>query len=90
MRIVFPDLKYADELKDAGISTLFDRRAQLSSHLFRDIVNNADHKLNELPPMLTRHHNDLRSERRFNVPVSKTDRFKKFFIIIVIAYIFKL
>jgi hypothetical protein len=39
MRIILPDLKYADALKDAGISTFFDRRAQLSSHLFEDIVN---------------------------------------------------
>ena len=43
MRIILPDLKYADALKDAGISTLFDRRAQLSSHLFEDIVNKPDH-----------------------------------------------
>ena len=86
MRIILPDLKYADALKDAGISTLFDRRAQLSSHLFEDIVNKPDHKLSGLlPPIVVppqaHHHNDLRSERRFNVPVSKTDRFKKSFII---------
>jgi hypothetical protein len=37
-------------LKDAGISTLFDRRAQLSSHLFEDIVNKPDHKLSGLLP----------------------------------------
>ena len=81
MRIILPDLKYADALKDAGISTLFDRRAQLSSHLFEDIVNKPDHKLSGLLPPQAHHHNDLRSERRFNVPVSKTDRFKKSFII---------
>ena len=45
MRIIIPDLKYADAIKYAGISTLFDRRAQLSSHLFKDIVNKPDHKL---------------------------------------------
>jgi hypothetical protein len=72
MRIILPDLKYADALKDAGISTLFDRRAQLSSHLFEDIVNKPDHKLRGLLPPQAHHHNDLRSERRFNVPVSKT------------------
>ena len=81
MRIILPDLKYADALKDAGISTLFDRRAQLSSHLFEDIVNKPYHKLSGLLPPQAHHHNDLRSERRFNVPVSKTDRFKKSFII---------
>ena len=81
MRIILPDLKYADALKDAAISTLFDRRAQLSSHLFEDIVNKPDYKLSGLLPPQAHHHNDLRSERRFNVPVSKTDRFKKYFII---------
>jgi hypothetical protein len=81
MRIILPDLKYADALKDAGISTLFDRRAQLSSHHFEDIVNKPDHKLSGLLPPQAHHHSDLRSERKFNVPVSKTDRFKKSFII---------
>jgi hypothetical protein len=89
MRIILPDLKYADALKDAGISTLFERRAQLSSHLFEDIVNKPpDHKLSGLLPPQAHHHNDLRSERRFNVPVSKTDHLKKL-LLLVIAQIYK-
>ena len=81
MRIIFPHLKYADALKDADISTLFDRRTQLSNQLFKEIINNKDHKLSGLLPLQTHHHNDLRSGRLFNVPVCKTDRFKKSFII---------
>ena len=81
MRIIFPHLKYADALKDADISTLFDRRTQLSNQLFKEIINNKNHKLSGLLLLQTHHHNDLRSGRLFNVPVCKTDRFKKSFII---------
>ena len=75
MRIIFPHLKYAD------ISTLFDRRAQLSNQLFKEIVNNKDHKLSGQFPLQKHHHNDLRSGRMFNVPVCTTDWLKKSFII---------
>ncbi|CAB4016292.1 RNA-directed DNA polymerase from mobile element jockey, partial [Paramuricea clavata] len=86
MRIIHPDLKYADALKDAGICTLFDRRAQLSTHLFEDIVNNPNHKLSGLLPPQAHHHNDLRSERRFNVPVCYYTRFFRLRHIFEISY----
>ena len=61
--------------------SLYDRRASLSSDLFNDIVLDINHKLAGLLPPKAEHHRQLRSNRKFNVPVCKTDRLKKSFIV---------
>ena len=68
-------------LKEAVIPSLYDRRASLSSDLFNDIVLDINHKLAGLLPPKAEHHRQLRSNRKFYVPVCKTDRFKKSFIV---------
>ncbi|XP_073228391.1 mitogen-activated protein kinase kinase kinase 3-like [Porites lutea] len=80
LRIIFPYASYNSALKEAGIPSLYDRRASLSSDLFNDIVLDINHKLAGLLPPKAEHHRQLRSNRKFNVPVCKTDRLKKSFI----------
>ena len=81
LRIIFPYASYNSALKEAGIPSLYDRRASLSSDLFNDIVLDINHKLAGLLPPKAEHHRQLRSNRKFNVPVCKTDRLKKSFIV---------
>ncbi|XP_073243562.1 uncharacterized protein [Porites lutea] len=84
LRIIFPYASYNSALKEAGIPSLYDRRASLSSDLFNDIVLDINHKLAGLLPPKAEHHRQLLSNRKFNVPVCKTDRLKKSFISISI------
>ena len=79
--IIFPYASYNSALKEAGIPSLYDRRASLSSDLFNDIVLDINHKLAGLLPPKAEHHRQLRSNRKFYVPVCKTDRLKKSFIV---------
>ena len=81
LRIIFPYANYNSVLKEAGIPSLYDRRASLSSDLFNDIVLDINHKLAGLLPPKAEHHRQLRTNRKFNVPVCKTDRLKKSFIV---------
>ena len=81
LRIIFPYASYNSALKEAGIPSLYDRRASLSSDLFNDIVLDINHKLAGLLPPKAEHHRQLRSNRKFYVPVCKTDRLKKSFIV---------
>ena len=50
------------------------------SDLFNDIVLDINHKLAGLLPPKAVHHRQLHSDRKFNVPVCKTDRLKKSFV----------
>ena len=74
LRIIFPYASYDSALKEAGIPSLYDRRASLSFDLFNDIVHDNNHKLAGLLPPKADHHRQLRSNRKFNVPASKTER----------------
>ena len=79
--IIFPYASYNSALKEAGIPSLYDRRASLSFDLFKDIVLDINHKLAGLLLPKADHHRQLRSNRKFNVPVCKTERLKKSFIV---------
>ena len=81
LRIIFPYASYNSALKEADVPSLYDRRASLSSDLFNDIVLDINHELAGLLPPKAEHHRQLRSNRKFNVPVCKTDRLKKSFIV---------
>ena len=81
LRIIFPYARYNSALKESGIPSLYDRRASLSSDLFTDIVFDINHKLAGLLPPKAVHHRQLRSNRKFNVPVCRTDGLKKSFIV---------
>ena len=62
---------------------LLDRRESLSVKLFNDIVSKEDqHKLASLlPPMGSSYAQRLRNKKCFDIPVRRTDRFRKSFII---------
>ena len=81
MRIFFPEYKYSEALKRAGIPTLSVRRQSLCLDLFSNIVKDGKHKLADLLPLKSNYNRELRSRRVFNIPVCKTDRYKNSFII---------
>lgn len=83
LRIIFPYASYNSALKEAGISSLYDRRASLSFDLFNDIVLDINHKLAGLLPPKAEHHRQLRSNRKFNAPVCKTDRLKNLLLLAI-------
>ena len=78
LRVIFPYASYNRALKEAGIPSLYDR---LSFDLFNDIVLDINHKLAGLLPPEAEHHRQLRSNRKFNIPVCKKERLKKSFIV---------
>ena len=67
-------MTYNDALINAGISTLENRRENLSCKLFDHIVSKDDHKLIKLLPSRTANR-DLRRDRTFEVPISNTIQF---------------
>ena len=54
LRILFPEVSYGKALEDAGLKTLFRRREELCSSLFKQTVESDQHKLAGLLPA----HND--------------------------------
>ena len=81
LRTIFPHASYNSALKEAGIPSLYDRRASLSFDLFNDIILNTNHKLAGVLPPKADHHRQLCSNRKVNVPVCKTERLKRSFIV---------
>jgi hypothetical protein len=80
-RIIFPDQHYKEALRNTNTPSLYDRRQELTTKLFKDIVNNPEHKLtNLLPPLNNDNTHFLRKNRKFNVPLYKTYRFRNSFI----------
>ena len=81
LRILFPYASSNSALKETGIPSLYDRRASLSLDLFNDIVLDITRKLVGLLPPTAEYHSQLRINRKFNVPVCKTEGLKKSFIV---------
>ena len=52
LRILFPEVSYSKALEDAGLKTLFHRREELCSSLFKQIVESDQHKLAGLLPLI--------------------------------------
>ena len=50
LRIIYPDLSYAEALVAGGITSLYERRQVLSETLFDQIMQDPSHKLHDLPP----------------------------------------
>ena len=68
LRILFPEVSNSKTLEDAGLTTLFHRREELCSSLFKQIVESDQHKLAGLLPA----HNDserynFRTRRMFSI-----------------------
>ena len=80
--LLFPEVSYSKALEDAGLKTLFHRREELCSTLFKKIVeSDGQQKLAGLLPM--RNYNErynFRNRRMFSIPRVKTKRFRNSFI----------
>ena len=82
LRTLFPEVSYSKALEDLGLKTLFHRREELCSALFKQIVeSDGQHKLASLLPA----RNDserysFRNRRMFSIPRVKTKRFRNSFI----------
>ena len=79
LRIILSEKTYAASLESSNLATMDDRRQTLTERLFSDIVSNKDHALHSLLPKVNCAR-PLRSNRSFNVPICKTNRFKNSFI----------
>ena len=80
LRILFSEVSYSRALEDARLKTLFHRREELCSTMFKQIVeSDGQHKLAGLLPARNdneRYH--FRDRRMFSIPRVKTKRFRNF------------
>lgn len=84
LRIIYPNMKYSDALKTAGLASLHERRESLTTGLFQQIMENENHKLHALLPNRNSSSVSLRRKRVFNIPPYKTLRFKNSFLMSII------
>ena len=75
MRIIFPELSYTEALKTANIVTLQKRRLDICKRFFKDMLN-TDHILHHLLPEERVARYSIRSQKKFEIPRCKTNRFK--------------
>ena len=80
LRIIQPDLSYAEALVALDITSLYERRKALSNGLFDQTVRVQSHKLHDLLPPRNVSTYCTRSQRYFKLPICKTNRFKNTFI----------
>ena len=82
LRILSPEVSYSNALEEAGLTTLFNRREELCSILFKQIVE-SDGQIN-LADLLPARNDDesynFRNRRMFSIPRVKTKRFRTTFI----------
>ena len=82
MKIIFPTKSYAEALSHSRLLTLEERRQIACDKLFKEIMEDKNHKLHPLlPDPNTDVAYSLRTSRTFKIPKCKTERFKKSFII---------
>jgi hypothetical protein len=79
-RIILPGHSYENALGELGLTSLADRRQNLTNKLFKTIVNDPQNKLHHLLPTLNQSEVSLRVRRKFLVPNFKTIRCKNDFI----------
>ena len=80
LSIILPDMSYQDCLDRLGLPTLKERRNELCKRLFDSIANNSGHKLHNLLPPRNEQSYCLRHQRTYNLPRSRTDRFRQSFV----------
>ena len=82
LRIVYPNLHYEDALIEASIESLYTRRQIACNKFFNQILNNPNHKLNNLIPKIDTSLNyQLRNDKKIHVPRFYTERFKNSYVI---------
>ena len=75
-RIILPGHSYENALNELSLTSLTDRRQNLTNKLFKTIVNDPQNKLHHLLPTLNHSEVSLRVRRKFLVPNFKTIRCK--------------
>ena len=80
LKIILPTKSYNDILEYFNVQTLSERRDEMSTKLFTNIVNNPAHKLHKLLPSKHESVYQLRNTRMFEWFETNTDRFKNTFI----------
>ena len=82
MRVIFPTKSYAEALLHSKLLILEERRQRMCDKLFKEIVEDPNHKLHPLLPELSTDTTySLRTSRTFKHPKYKTDRLRNAFII---------
>lgn len=82
MKIIYGyDTSYNSALEQAGINKLSDCRQLLCNKFFSKVIANSADRLHDLVPYNEHQRNYLRNVRPFTIPVCKTNRFKKSFLI---------
>ena len=77
LKIIFPNLKYDDAIKEARLTTLEERRLHLCKQFFNRLLNPSS-RLNHLLPVQATV--PLRSNRQYIPPHTNTERFKTSYI----------
>ena len=81
LSIISSGLSYTDNLMKLNISSLRDRRLKLCKKLFQSVISDTEHKLHHLlPPKNTSAYN-LRRQRSFDCPTTRTNRFRNTFVV---------
>lgn len=80
LRMIQPDLSYAEALVALDVASLYERREILCDVLFDQIVRDENHKLHDLLPPSNESTYCTRNQRYFKLPICKTNRFKNTFI----------
>lgn len=85
LQIVYPFVHYNDTSIKSVLETLHARRHAVCAKLFNQILDDPNHKLNELvsrpnSPLI----HDLRKEKNFFTPEFSTDRFKTSFNVSIV------
>ena len=82
LRIISPDLGYqeAPKVQHCNIATLHQRRQWLTERLFNEIKDNSLHKLHGLFRPRNSSTIAFRRKRAFNLPICRTNRLMKSFI----------
>lgn len=81
LRIIFPSLSYSSAIVESGLTTLYQRREEISQRTFNELANDNEHKLYHLLPIRSNSNYATRLQRKFNLPRVKTERCKNSFII---------
>ena len=80
LAIIFRGQPYSESLQQSGLTSLFERREELCKSLFSKITSDSNNKLHPLlPPKHSAKYN-LRHKRPYELPVTRTNRFKNSFI----------
>ena len=82
LRILIPEVSYCKALEDAGLETLFYRREELCSTLFKQIVESDGQQIlaSLLPARNDNERYNFGNRRMFSIPRVKTKRFRNSYV----------